>query len=320
MTGQVNVIAELKSGPTNWGRWGPNDELGALNFLTAAEVQRGLTAARQGRCFTLGNPVARPGGDLMAPGRSSNMRFTLVENAHFECGRTTAFANEGRFADDAVFMYTHGTTHLDALGHFWQGGTVYNNRPASVTTGGMAATSVTPLAQRGIVGHGVLVDVARHIGVDHLEPGYPISLGELLDASRSQKTAIEPHDILLVRTGWLGHVSRNPELHGKSMETFAEPGLRYSRELVEWFRETEIVLLGCDNFTNECFRSVQERETLALHIALMSRLGVLFSEINSLDELAADCASDGQYDFLYCASPLKIVEATGAPFNPLVIK
>lgn len=315
-----DIVAELKSGPTNWGRWGPNDELGALNFLTADEIQRGLRAARLGRCFTLGHPVGDPAGDLLAPGRSANMRFTLVDNAHFECGRTAPFANGGRFADDALFMYTHGTTHLDALGHFWQGSTGYNNRPASITNGGMSMSSVSPLAERGIVGHGILVDVARHMGVDHLEPGYPITLAELLAAAKAQSTEIAPHDILLVRTGWLGHVSLNRSEHGKSMETFAEPGLRYSRQLVEWFHETEIVLLGCDNFTNECFRSVEDRETLALHIALMSRLGVLFSEINALDALGSDCASDGQYDFLYCASPLKIVEATGAPFNPLAIK
>lgn len=313
-------VDEIANGPSNWGRWGEHDECGALNYLTADDVRRGLQAARQGRSFTLGSAMASPSGDLLAPGRSANMRFTLVENAHFDVGRAKPFPNGGRFADDAVFMYTHGGTHLDALGHFWQGGTSYNARSASETTGGVRKGGVGPLASRGVVGRGVLVDVARYLGTEHLEPGYPVHIDELLAAAESQKLQIKPHDILLVRTGWLGYVSKNRAAHGTTLDTFAEPGLRYSKKLVEWFHEMEIVLLGTDNFTNECWRTANERETLALHIALMSRLGILFSEINMLDGLAADCALDGQYDFLYCASPLHIVEASGAPFNPVVIK
>lgn len=59
---------------------------------------------------------------------------------------------------------------------------------------------------------------------------------------------------------------------------------------------------------------------LPLHAALMRNLGVTLTEIAWLDDLAADCAADGQYDFLYTAAPLKIVAGTGSPVNPIAIK
>ena len=69
----------LKDSPKNWGRWGANDELGCLNFLTNQEVLRGAKAVRQGKTFTLGVPLARPQGDPLYPSRSQPIR-TMVSD------------------------------------------------------------------------------------------------------------------------------------------------------------------------------------------------------------------------------------------------
>ena len=75
--------------------------------------------------FTLGNEFCKPTGDRLAPGRSSNLHFMTCDKSHFDCGRRTPLLNGGEYADDAVLMYTHGTTHVDALGHFWRGDRLY---------------------------------------------------------------------------------------------------------------------------------------------------------------------------------------------------
>jgi kynurenine formamidase len=59
---------------------------------------------------------------------------------------------------------------------------------------------------------------------------------------------------------------------------------------------------------------------LPLHATFIRDQGILLNEITLLDDLAADCAEDGKYDFLYVCSPLKVVRATGSPVNPLAIK
>lgn len=89
---------------------------------------------------------------------------------------------------------------------------------------------------------------------------------------------------------------------------------------MRWFQEMEIPSLVTDTLANEVTTDPVSGVRLPLHNALMRNLGVTFAEIIALDELAADCAEDGQYTFLYTAAPLKIVEATGAPVNPVVIK
>jgi kynurenine formamidase len=185
----------------------------------------------------------------------------------------------------------------------------------------MAINSVLPIAERGIAGHGVLLDVARYRGVDHLQAGEAITLDDLLKTAERQAIEIKKRDILLVRTGWLGYIEHLDESQLAAFQNhFAEPGLRHNADLVNWFYEMEIPLLASDNLTNECWKNDQDPKMLELHVTLMSNLGVLFSEINTLDPLAVDCEQDRQYDFLYAAGPLKIVAATGAPMNPLAMK
>ena len=98
------------------------------------------------------------------------------------------------------------------------------------------------------------------------------------------------------------------------------PGLVFSRDLIEWFHEMEIPLLGTDTIANEVTIDPNNGIVLPLHSALMRNLGVIFNEILWLEDLAAECAKDGHYDFFYSAAPLKITGATGAPVNPIVIK
>ena len=311
------VGTQLAGSPSNWGRWGADDELGALNLLDAAEVLRGVRAVRSGRTFTLGIPVADPGGDPIWPGRPPSRRFAVQDKATYGAGHAHAPGGD-EFADDMLLLSSHGTTHTDALGHVWYEDTLYNGYAADTTIGRLTRASVLPLAEHGVVGRAVLVDLARHRRKPRLDRGEPFGLDDVLDAARHQQVEIERRDILLLRTGWLA--AYYTERDAFERHPFAEPGLLYSPELVRWFQEREIPALGSDTLANELTIQPRDGENSVLHAALMRNLGVVFTEMLWLEELAADCAADRQYTFLYAAAPLKVVGASGAATNPLAIK
>ena len=219
------------------------------------------------------------------------------------------------FADDVLFISLHGTTHTDALGHVWYDDALYNGYPARSTTGRLTRASVLPLAERGIVGRGVLVDLARAKGATSLARDERVELADLLAAARGQGIEIEQHDILLLRTGWLGEYERDRDEFTR--EPFAEPGLVYSRQLVDWFHEREIPALGTDTLGNELTLHPGFGDISTLHAALMRNLGIVFTEMLQLDELAAACAETRRWTFLYAAAPLKVVAGSAAPTNPV---
>ena len=308
----------LKDAPRNWGKWGDEDEVGALNYLTSDEVLRGVAAARQGKVFTLQVPMGDPDGDPTWPGRSGAQRWMVIDKGHYLAGKAPRFPGGIEYADDFLAMFLQGSTQYDALGHTWFGDQIYNGYEAKSTIGGLAKASVLPIGERGVVGHGVLVDIARHRGKDVLDRGETFTHEDLVACAEKQGTSIAEHDVLVVRTGWIGNFYKSDR--SRFHEDFIEPGLTYSPELVEWFRDMEIPNLVTDTIANEVTTDPDSGAVLPLHIALMCNLGVTLTEIASLDDLAADCAEDGQYDFLYAAAPLKVVGGTGAPVNPIAVK
>jgi kynurenine formamidase len=309
----------LADAPSNWERWGDNDEVGALNFLTPTEVLRGVQSVKQGKVITIGMAIGNKGGDPVWPGRTSAQRTMIIDKSHYVAGKRRAFPGGLEYADDMVVMSLQGSTQYDALGHTWYDDKIWNGYDAMTTTGGMEKASVFPIAQRGVVGRGVLLDVARARGVDALRKGDEIHLSELLDVAKKQGVTIEKHDILLIRTGFLNTFFT--EGRAKFYEgTFLEPGLAYSKELVQWFYEMEIPALCTDTIANEATIHKETGIALPLHGALMRNLGVALNEICNLEELGRSCAEDKQYTFLYTAAPIKFKNATGAPVNPVVIK
>jgi len=317
-TKQTTLHELLADAPSNWGRWGPDDELGALNFLTSQEVLRGVQSVKQGKVITLGMAVGTPGGDPVWPGRSSAQRLMVIDKGHFMSGKGPKFPGGIEYADDYVTMFLQGTTQYDALGHTWYDDKIWNGYDAMTTAGGMEKASVYPIAQHGVVGRGIFIDAARARGVDALGKGEAINLPDLLDMAKQQGVTIEKHDILIIRTGFLNTFFTQGA--AKFYEGFNEPGLTYSKELVQWFHDTEIGALCTDTIANEVTINKETGIALPLHCALMRNLGVALNEICDLEELGQSCAEDKQYTFLYAAAPIKFKNATGAPVNPIVIK
>ncbi|MCA0154991.1 cyclase family protein [Tsukamurella sp. M9C] len=307
----------LAQAPSNWGKWGPDDEVGSLNYLGPEQAVAAATLVRTGKVFTLQRLIGDPKGDPVWPGRSPAVRTQIMDEATWDGAEAPQFPGGLHYADDKIDAFLQGSTQYDALGHVWYDGKLWNGYDARTTVGGMDVASVEPIAQRGVVGRGVLLDMARFRGKEHLDTAETFDHTDLEACAAAQGVQLRPRDVLLIRTNYLQLFF---ELGDAFYEGFCEPGLQYSPELVQWFADNEIPNLVTDTIANEVTTDQNNGVALTLHCALMRNLGVVFTEITDLEALAADCAADGVYEFMYTAAPLKIAQGSGAPVNPVVVK
>lgn len=317
MSDAISLDELLKDSPSNWGKWGPDDEVGSLNYLTDQEVLRGIKSVTKGEVHTLQRLINDPKGDPVWPGRAPAERTMLLDEATWDSDDAPQFPGGLHYADDKINAFLQGSTQYDALGHVWYGGKLWNGYDARTTVGGMDKASVEPIAQRGVVGRGILLDMARFVGKDAMDKGETFTHEDLVKCAEAQGTTIEKHDIIVIRTNFIQRFFDEGE---KFYEGFNEPGLVYSPELVEWFQDMEIPNLVTDTIANEVTYDPNNGAALVLHNALMRNLGVTLTEICDLETLAESSAQDKQYTFLYAAAPLKVHRATGSPVNPLAIK
>jgi kynurenine formamidase len=319
--GPARVAGSLDAydrGPQDWGRWGPDDELGRVNLLEPAAVVRAAACIRSGKRFSLALPLCAPHGDPCLPGRIPATHFMTRDEGHYRAGASEPFAGGMKFADDTIILACHGTTHMDALGHAYAGGEIYNGYEADSTTGGLRKASIEPLARQGVVGRALLADIAGHEGVRNLPMHRRISLQDIRGALDAAGATVQPGDILLIRTG----IFRVFYEEGTSafFDDFDEPGATYEPDLVEFLADSDVAGFGTDTLCNEQAHSSLVDAHFPLHVTLQRNLGITFHEALWLEEWAEDCRQDGRYDAFYVAAPLRIVRGTGAPMNPIVIK
>lgn len=306
----------LADAPSNWGRWGSEDEIGALNLLDAPHVLRSLSAAQIGKVVSLQRLLGNPAGDPIYPTRAQPKITTVVDDSSWDDGSRAQVSGGMRYADDTIETFLQASTQYDALGHVWYDDQLYNGYSARTTVGGLQKASVEPIARHGVIGSAVLLDVPRHLGVEALEPGYRISLDLVHEVAEAQGSPINSRDILVLRTNYLSAYYIDPDEFWK---TFDEPGLQYSPALVEWFHSQDIPNLVTDTIANEPLVDEASGAKLVLHNALMRNLGVLFTELCDLEALARACEEANRWRFLYLAAPIRIHQAAGSPVNPLAV-
>ena len=283
-----------------WGRWGADDELGALNLLGPEQVRRGMAAVRDGTVLPLAAPIVAGRGFGVA-GRPAPLHFMARDGGDYAGG----LAEQGGFgwADDVVTLPTHGTTHVDALSHIWRDGLMYNGVPASnVTSRGARKLGVHQI--RPIVTRGVFVDAAPG---GYRDPDDRVTAGELERLLERREVALEPGDALLVRTGWLAEA-----VAGRA-DARAWPGL--DGACAGWLAERDVVLVGADNVGVEAWPSGDPDDQMPLHVGLLRDHGVYLSELMDLDGLAAS----GRATFLFVLAALPLVGAVGSPVAPVAV-
>lgn len=282
--------------PSNWGRWGSDDQRGTANLLTAEAVRLAAASVRQGRVYSLAAPLSPDGPSLP----SRRQTWHVVTTRRRETGWNGA--------DDMLMMHTHGTTHIDALCHVYFGDTLYNGHSADtlLPTGAQRCgiDHVGPM-----VGRGILLDIAAHRGVPMLNDGDAIEPQELDDCARRQGVALRAGDTVLIHTGWWQLFSQGAAARQRFYAS--EPGL--SGACGEWFRAHDLVALGADTPAVEVVRDWTQ--PLPLHRAVIWGCGGYLLEFLDLDALAADRV----YEFLYVATPLRIDGGVGSPIAPVAI-
>lgn len=304
----------------NWGKWGPDDEVGSLNYLTPEKIVAASKLIKTGKVFTLQCPLTQDWNEPLWPGRSPSIRYNVKDASGYLVGRKPAVGGY-KSADDWIALFTHGTTHMDSLVHTWHGNQVWNGYDEKVTIGAVSKAGIYNIAERGVVGRGVLLDIARFKGVEYLKPGEPITLDDFKACAKKQGVNFQTGDVVIFRTGWIPALSKYPEL--KKAPVFNEPGIEYSLEFLKWFQETGVSMIAADSIAMEQTISTSAEEKgsmIPFHKYLMRNLGISINEIYSLEPLAEDCAKDRVYEFFYVAAPLKIKGGTSSPFNPIAIK
>jgi len=303
---------------SNWGRWGDDDELGTINYITESKRQEAATLVRSGRVFSLALPFDSQGPQPPFERRLNPQLSMLGTGTDLRLGRQANAPEGWGYADDMVTMALQCGTQWDALSHVFYGFQMYNGYDcALVGAEGTAKNGISVMRDR-MVSRGVLVDIARLHELDALEADHEVTSEDLERALEVQRTELLSGDVLLIRTGNLGRFRRVGSWQGYTHS--AEPGI--GLEALEWLHEREVAALATDNWAVEVIGYGTNPEAIALpvHAVAIVFMGLTLGENFDLDALAEDCARDGNYEFLFCAPPLPFTGAVGSPVNPLAVK
>ncbi|MEP4533204.1 MAG: cyclase family protein [Cyclobacteriaceae bacterium] len=290
--------------------WGPQDEIGSLNMMSEASTLQTLSKINSGKTYDLsveyfvGMPSFHSLGD---PGYqywlTHTPHGTVVDNPN---GLGIAMNEKVSYTGDAISMYTHMGTHIDALNHFGLNGKIWNGFSSEQYLGDKGwkktgAESIPPIIARG-----VLIDVESVKG--SLPKNYRITAEDLQLTLSEQNVSLKRGDVVLIRTGQARHYEKAEHY----LDNY--PGISLSA--VKWLVENKgIMLLGADNLSFEAFPPERKDNWVPVHTYLLAEKGVMFIEQMFLEELSEDKI----YEFAFIAASLKLRGASGSPMRPLAI-
>ncbi|MGH9287944.1 MAG: cyclase family protein [Acidimicrobiales bacterium] len=291
----------------NWGRWGADDQRGALNLLTPERTAAAARLVQDGVTVSCALPLDTHGSESNPTPAQHHMLIAgdLLDEAIMPGLEQTS---------DFVGIACHGmaVSHLDALCHIAVKGQLYNGVPITeVRSSGARRLAVTEAAD-GIVGRGVLLDVPKIRGVDWLEPTDRVMPADLDAAEAQLGVSVQPGDILLVSIGR----SRRRRA-GKKLALTAAAGLHAT--CGPWLKEHDIAVLGTDGFGDAFGEDMVLPWPMPIHMFCIAGMGVHLLDSLDLAPLADACAERGRYQFFLSVGPLRIPGGTGCAVNPIAV-
>jgi kynurenine formamidase len=285
---------------SNWGRWGSQDRLGALNLITNQKRVSAAALVSKGVSISLSRDAVKERVGVSAP----------FEHRMVESGETPGAESAG----DVFSVQYHGytQTHLDALCHVFHGERMFNGvSKSTVTNQGAAEMSVLDM-KTGIFSRGVLLDIPRALSSSYLT-AKDVIYPELLDVALTQAgTRLESGDVLVVRTGrWA-----REEREGRWDIESGSAGLHAS--CLPWLRKHDIAVLATD-LAADLMPSQIEGVRMPIHLVTIAGMGVPIIDNCDLELLADYASQQRRWEFLFVASPLAVPGGTGSPINPLAL-
>ncbi len=308
-------LREVAEKCKNWGRWGADDEIGTLNFISPEAVVEAGKLIKRGQVFSLGLNFDRHGPQKGLWGNRFNPIHTMLATGTDAISGTQ---DKGglRYADDTVNMPLQCGTQWDALGHIFYDDKMWNGYDARLVDSNGAQKNGIEKTKARMVGRGVLLDVARHCGAGHLEDGMAITSADLDATAKAQGVEVRRGDFVIVRTGQMEQRLAAGEWGGYAGGD--APGLAF--ETAEWIHKKEIAAICTDTWGCEVRPNETDDASQPWHWVVIPMIGITMGEIFYLKDLADDCAQDRVYEFFFTAPPLPITGAVGSPINPMAIK
>jgi kynurenine formamidase len=288
---------------SNWGRWGAEDEAGALNLIGARQVVRAAGLVRTGRVIPLAQELGP--GTVVPPHRQRVERYMTRDGGDYAAGarRPGGF----QFAEDVYSFATHSGTHVDSLAHAWYDDELYNGFSSTSirsTTGAQrcGADKLRPMVTRGL-----LLDVAATRS-EPVEGGTAVTADDLARAAEAAGVTPEPGDAVLLHTGWLARAGGDAASYYGS----GEPGIDESA--ARWLADADVAVVGADNYAIEVLPS-PAGTLFPVHQILIRDHGVPLVE----NVVLAELAEVGATRFLFVAAPLPLVGGTAGPVCPVAV-
>jgi len=299
----------------NWGCWGPDDELGTLNYIMPDKRVRAAQLVRRGATFSLSLPLDRFGLQPPMDRRLNPQHIMLTSGSDLLAGTQPGHKGGYGYADDMIIMALQAATHWNALSHMFYDYHMYNNRHCSLVSSEGAAKNSITVASASIVSRAVLLDFPRALNIPWLPEDHHITVEEIEYTLSQQSVEIVPGDILLFRTGHMARFRSSGEWNEYTYTNAPGPCL----EVLPWLHEHRIAAVASDTWGFEAVPS-KTPLWLPIHAVGIVYMGLMLGENFLLDEWANDCAVDGVYEAFICAGPIPFSRAVGAPVNPLVVK
>jgi len=297
---------------SNWRRFGPDDRLGTLNFITDARRRAAAALVTEGITVSCAWEI-RPN----RPSPNAALGTPPQRYMARTCGEPFDADGRGAMAAEWFGMLFHGldVTHLDALSHMAWDGSFYNGVPVDRQSpaGGSLELAVTD-APTGIVGRGVLLDIPALTDRPWLEPGEAVRPHQLGDACARQAVAIEPGDIVVLHTGFAQR-RRDLGLHA-SIESEGYPG--WHAACLPWLHKRQVAAIAADT-ANDARPSGYHDVPTPVHYVGIVAMGLWLIDNCDLADLAQMCTRLRRWTFLFIASGLRLRGGTGCPVNPIAM-